>query len=93
VPPDDPRGIDVIAGSHDQQISAARLAALAPRTESVTFIAGTGTQAHTETGPTLAAVLAAAHVPTGPDTWVAAVGSDGYIATVTPAEGPMAAAR
>ena len=59
---------------------------MAPRTESVTFIAGTGTQAHTETGPTLAAVLAAAHVPTGPDTWVAAVGSDGYIATVTPAE-------
>jgi DMSO/TMAO reductase YedYZ molybdopterin-dependent catalytic subunit len=79
-------GIDVITGRHDQQISAARLAALPARTESVTFIAGTAPQTHTETGPTLAAVLAAAHIPTGPDTWVAAVGSDGYVATVTPAE-------
>jgi hypothetical protein len=31
-------------------------------------------------------VPAAADARTGPDTWVAAVGSDGYVATVTPAE-------
>lgn len=52
----------------------------------MTFVAGTGTQTHTETGPWLATVLAAAHVRTGPGTWVAAVGSDGYVAVVTPAE-------
>jgi hypothetical protein len=39
-----------------------------------------------ETGPNLAAVLAAAHVRVERDTWVAAVGSDGYVAVVTPAE-------
>ena len=31
-------------------------------------------------------MLRAAHVRQGLDTWVAAVGSDGYVATVTPAE-------
>jgi hypothetical protein len=31
-------------------------------------------------------VLWAAHIRGGLDTWVAAVGSDGYVATVTPAE-------
>jgi len=31
-------------------------------------------------------VLRAARVPEGLSTWVAAVGSDGYVATVTPAE-------
>ena len=48
--------------------------------------AGTASQSHTETGPTLQTVLRAARIPTGLDTWVAAVGSDDYIATVTPAE-------
>ena len=50
------------------------------------FLAGTATQTHVETGPTLAEVLRAAHVRTGLNTWFAAVGSDGYVATVTPAE-------
>lgn len=45
-----------------------------------------GSQSHTEVGPTLAAVLLAAHLPFNLDTWVAAVGSDAYVATVTPAE-------
>jgi len=36
--------------------------------------------------PALSSVLRAAHLPAGLDSWVAAVGSDGYIATVTPAE-------
>jgi len=31
-------------------------------------------------------VLRAAHIRSGLGTWVAAVGSDGYVATVTPAE-------
>jgi hypothetical protein len=45
-----------------------------------------GHQVSTETGPVLAEVLRAAHVRTDLNTWVAAVGSDGYVATVTPAE-------
>ena len=45
-----------------------------------------GTQTHAEVGPTLADVLRAAHIRWGLNTWVAAVGSDGYVATVTPAE-------
>ena len=52
----------------------------------MTFIAGTTSQTDTETGPALAAVLLAAHVLPGLATWVAAVGDDGYVATVTPAE-------
>jgi hypothetical protein len=52
----------------------------------LTFLAGTTPQTDTETGPTLAAVLAAAHIIPGLNTWVAAVGSDGYVAAVTPAE-------
>jgi len=67
-------------------LSAARLASLPVLTRTVTFQSGAGQQTHTETGPTLATVLTAAHVRTGPTTWVAAVGSDGYVAVVTPAE-------
>jgi hypothetical protein len=67
-------------------LTAAQLAALPARTLSVTFLAGTSSQTHTEIGPTLAEVLWAARLPSGLNTWVAAVGSDGYVATVTPAE-------
>jgi hypothetical protein len=67
-------------------LSAARLARLPAQTLTVTFLAGTTSETLTETGPTLSEVLWAAHVRAGLTTWVAAVGSDGYIATVTPAE-------
>jgi hypothetical protein len=43
-------------------------------------------QLHTEVGPSLFAVLAAAGVRLGLNTWVAATGDDNYVATVTPAE-------
>jgi hypothetical protein len=67
-------------------VSAAKLASLPAQTKTVTFLAGTSAQTHTETGPTLAEVLRAAHIRAGLNTWVAAVGSDGYVAAVTPAE-------
>ena len=73
-------------GKRQVVLPAAKLARLPRRTLTVTFIAGTASQTDTETGPTLAAVLAAAHVAPGLNTWVAAVGDDGYVATVTPAE-------
>jgi hypothetical protein len=73
-----PRGIVVL--------TAAQLAALRAQTLQVSFQAGTAPQTHTEIGPTLATVLRAGHIHGGLDTWVAAVGSDGYVATVTPAE-------
>jgi hypothetical protein len=78
--------IDVVTSSRSTELSAADLEALPSETLSVAFVAGTATQHHVESGPTLASVLAAADVRTGPDAWVAAVGSDGYVATVTPAE-------
>ena len=67
-------------------LTAPQLAALPAETLQVSFLAGTGIQQHTEFGPTLGAVLRAAHVRAGLNTWVAAVGSDGYVATVTPGE-------
>jgi hypothetical protein len=67
-------------------LTAAQLAALPSQTLQVSFQAGTAPQMHTEIGPTPATVLRAAHIHGGLDTWVAAVGSDGYVATVTPAE-------
>jgi hypothetical protein len=74
------------AGARQVVLSAATLASLPKQTKTVTFLAGTSSQTHTETGPTLTDVLRAAHVRQGLDTWVAAVGSDGYVAAVTPAE-------
>jgi hypothetical protein len=85
-PPPAPGALVIQDGPHQVVLTAARLAALPAQTRTVTFMAGTGTQTHTETGPALAAVLRAAHIRAGLNTWVAAVGSDGYIATVTPAE-------
>lgn len=67
-------------------LPASTLAVLPAQTLQVTFQAGTSPQQHTETGPSLNAVLRAAHVRLDLNTWVAAVGSDGYVATVTPAE-------
>lgn len=73
-------------GKRQVVLSAATLAGLPQQTLTVTFLAGNGAQTHTETGPALSDVLRAAHVRQGLNTWVAAVGSDGYVATVTPAE-------
>ena len=85
VPPS-PGALVIQAGSRQAVVSAATLASLPQQTRTVTFLAGTAAQTHTETGPTLTEVLRAAHVRQGLNTWVAAVGSDGYVATVTPAE-------
>jgi hypothetical protein len=73
-------------GKHQVVLSAAKLARLPRHTVTVTFMAGTASETDRETGPTLAAVLAAARVRPVLNTWVAAVGDDGYVATVTPAE-------
>ena len=53
----------------------------------VSFLGPGGTQSHTEVGPPLLDVLLFGGVFSNPfNTWVAAVGSDNYVATVTPAE-------
>lgn len=85
VPPS-PGSLLIETGTRQVVLSAAALASLPRQTRTVTFAAGNGTQTHTETGPALASVLRAAHVRADLDTWVAAVGSDGYVAAVTPAE-------
>jgi hypothetical protein len=84
--PPSPGALVVEDGPWRTVLSAATLAALPAETKTVTFEAGTVTQTHTETGPTLAAVLRGVRIRAGLNTWVAAVGSDGYVATVTPAE-------
>ncbi len=73
-------------GAASRVLSAATLAALPSQTLQVSFQAGTTPQQHTEIGPSLATVLRAARVHVDANTWVAAVGSDGYVALVTPAE-------
>ena len=73
-------------GPSTRVLTASQLAALPERTLNVTFEAGTASQSHVEIGPTLGAVLRAARIRADLDTWVAAVGSDGYVATATPAE-------
>jgi hypothetical protein len=78
--------VTVENGSHTTVLSASELASLPAQTLNVSFLAGTASQQHVETGPSLQEVLRAAHVRTGLNTWIAAVGSDGYVATVTPAE-------
>jgi hypothetical protein len=79
-------GVTIEDGPFTRTLTAAQLAALPERTLTVSFLAGTAGQTHTEVGPTLADVLRAAHLGFGFSTWVAAVGSDAYVATVTPAE-------
>jgi len=67
-------------------LSAALLARLPAETLPVSFLGPNGTQTHTEVGPSLLTVLAAARIRPTLSTWVAAVGLDNYVATVTPAE-------
>jgi hypothetical protein len=76
----------VIDGRHVVTLSAALLVRLPAETLQVSFGGPTGEQTHTETGPALLEVLAAAGIRPTLNTWVAAVGDDNYVATVTPAE-------
>jgi hypothetical protein len=78
--------VEVIDGRHHVTLSAALLARLPAETLKVSFQGPGGTQAHTEVGPSLLAVLAAARIVPTRNTWVAATGDDNYVATVTPAE-------
>jgi hypothetical protein len=79
--------LTVINGKHVVTLSAALLARLPKETLKVSFGGPTGVQTHTEVGPSLGTVLAAAGIwfPTV-NTWVAGVGNDNYAATVTPFE-------
>jgi hypothetical protein len=81
-----PGSLLVTSGRRQAAVSARTLARLPQHLLTVTFLAGTAAQAHTERGPTLAAVLRAARMPTGATTTVAGVGDDGYVAAVSPAE-------
>jgi hypothetical protein len=76
----------VIDGHHEVTLSAALLARLPAETLDVSFGGPSGEQSHTEVGPSLLEVLAVAGVLPTLNTWVAAVGDDNYVATVTPAE-------
>jgi hypothetical protein len=78
--------VEVIAGHRTVRLSSALLARLPSRTLNVNFGGPTGQQRHTESGPPLWEVLAVAGVRPGLDRWVAAVGSDNYVAAVTLAE-------
>jgi hypothetical protein len=78
--------VEVIYGHHTVTLSAARLAKLPSETLKVSFEGPGGVQTHTEIGPSLPVVLAAAGIFPTLNTWVAATGDDNYVATVTPAE-------
>jgi hypothetical protein len=75
-----------IDNGHKITLSSAFLNRLPKQTLNVSFIGPGGTQRHTEVGPPLLeTLLLVGFVPTF-NTWVAAVGSDNYVATVTPGE-------
>jgi hypothetical protein len=78
--------VEVIDGHRVVTLSATLLAQLPAETLHVSFEGPTGVQTHTEVGPALFEVLAAAGIVPTLNTWVAAVGDDNYVATVTPAE-------
>jgi hypothetical protein len=78
--------VEVIVGRRTVTLSSALLARLPSETLAVSFGGPTGEQTHTEVGPPLWEVLAVAGVRPDFNQWVAAVGSDNYVATVTPAE-------
>lgn len=86
VPPPAVGMLSVQDGAATTALTAAQLASLPQQTLTVSFGGPSGVQTHTETGPTLDDVLRAAHIWPELNTWVAGVGSDGYVATVTPAE-------
>jgi hypothetical protein len=72
---------------HSVTLTSAFLNRLPKETLTVSFIGPGGTQTHTEVGPPLLEALLFGGVFSNPfNTWVAAVGSDNYVATVTPGE-------
>jgi hypothetical protein len=81
-----PGSLTIVDDGVTTVLSASTLASLPAHTLQVSFLAGTASQQHTEIGPTLRTVLRAAHIHSSLNTWVAGVGSDGYVAVVTPAE-------
>lgn len=85
-PPPASGSVTILNRGVTRVLTAGKLASLPARTLKVSFLAGTASQTHTEVGPTLQTVLRAAHVRSDLNTWVAGVGSDGYVAVVTPAE-------
>jgi hypothetical protein len=78
--------LTIISGHRVVTLSAALLAILPSETLKVSFQGPGGVQTHTEVGPSLPIVLAAAGIFPTLNTWVAGVGDDNYVATVTPAE-------
>lgn len=75
-----PGSVVVVTPHRTVTLPAALLARLPRRTVTVTFLAGTASQTHTESGPPLSLALLAAGVL---QRTVVAVGSDGYGAAVT----------
>ncbi len=88
-PPPSPGAVTVRDGTRAVVLDARRLARLPAETLTVSFLGGGAAQQHTETGPALATVLAAGGFSPASVAGVAAVGSDGYLATATPAEAPV----
>ena len=78
--------LTIVYGHRVVTLSAALLALLPKETLQVSFTGPNGVQTHTEVGPSLPLVLAAAGIFPTLNTWVAGVGNDNYAATVTPAE-------
>lgn len=78
--------VTAIRGHRTITLTAATLGRLPQQQRAVAFQSGSGSQTHTEKGPTLTAVLLAAGVLPLPNTVVTAIGSDGYAATVTNGE-------
>jgi hypothetical protein len=83
-PPGSP--VEIIDGNRQITLNTSLLTRLSAEALQVSFQGPTGLQTHTEVGPPLLEVLALAGVLPTLNTWVAAVGDDNYVATVTPAE-------
>ncbi len=80
------RPVVLFNGKRQVTLGAALLNRLPRENLSVTFQGPGGSQSHSEVGPPLLETLLLAGIAPTFDTWVAAVGSDNYVATVTPAE-------
>jgi hypothetical protein len=75
-----------IDGNHQVTLSSAFLNRLPKEILNVSFIGPGGSQSHAEVGPPLLETLLFAGIAPTLNTWVAAVGSDNYVASVTPGE-------
>jgi hypothetical protein len=78
--------ITVGTAARTATLTGTQLATLPQLTWNVSFLSGSTPQSHTEIGPDLRAVLRAAGFDPTAVAWVAAVGNDGYVATMTPGE-------